>query len=226
MKERFQDNVVTGGLNIQQNSKMHTDPISTELKKTQQSLYLDESVFTAKQLLGTEVEACNVKTVKKPNTMLMNNFMPQKSVDGYEVLLEDEPVEPILEEGVKDMTKMSSFTKLAREKGHDKTAKQKTEKKTSDKQEKQTVELQIDLNVTMDSSPDNHSNDARKSLASFQSSEKDTLIADKDSLRLDGVGGNDDMTLEDLKSLVQQNKVMDEPLKSKVCSSFSRFIFS
>merc|ERR1712062_527974 len=104
----------------------------------------------------------------------------------------------VLEEGVSDKTKMNSFTKIARGKGHNKTANQDSEKKTIDKADKQTVELKIDLKVTEESSPDNQSSDARKSQPSLQSSEKDILKVDKDSLRLDGVGGNDETTLEDL----------------------------
>ena len=205
---------------------MHTDPISTELKKTQGSLYLDEGIFIAKHLLDTESEVCKAKLLKKSNTMSVNNFVPQKLVSGYEDLLGDELVESILEEGVSDKTKMNSFTKIARGKGHNKTANQDSEKKTIDKADKQTVELKIDLKVTEESSPDNQSSDARKSQPSLQSSEKDILKVDKDSLRLDGVGGNDETTLEDLKSLIQSNKTMDESLKSKVCLSFFCFIFN
>ena len=218
VKERLQENVVTTGLLNQQISKARTNPIIEDFAENQQSLYLDEGVFAAKQLLDTEIEAHSTQVMNKPHSMPSNNNASQQFTNGYKATTEDEPIVSTVQKIAQDTANMSSFLKPGREKGQDKNAKH-IGKKTAEKPEKQTMELKIDLKVAEDSSPDNISSDTRKSLQSLQSNERDAANADKSPLRLDGVGGNegkDQTTLEELKSLLQPNRTTEDLAKAKV----------
>ena len=216
MNEDVQRNAATSGLNIQQNLRMHADTISKDLRKTQRSRYLDEGIFTAKQLLDTETKAYPTKIVNSSSATA--KVLSHELACGYNATLGTAPVESIVQEVTDSGVEMRPLLKKDRKKGIDNSVK-RLQAENAGKTEKQTVELNINLKVAEDSSSDNISSDAMKSLPSLQSSEKEASKAKTNSLRLDGTGGADvksQTKLEELKVLLQSNRGKEESLKAKV----------
>ena len=213
--------MVGNGLNIREDSKMRTDAISEELKKNQQNFSYNESVFAAKQLRDNENEASYAGKImpkrshEAEKTGRLENSQNEIAADDLDKL--ESGVEIKVEEAVT----MSSFMKTDNEKKRDKVIRnaKKAARKYPERPDKQTVELKIDLKVAEDSSPDISSSEARKSLPSLHNIEKDVVREDKTPLRLDGVGGGeekDEDSLDDLKTLLQLNKTVEDPAKLKV----------
>lgn len=233
---RLQENVVKDGLNSQQNSLIAPDEISEEIKKTQQSVFLNASVFGAKQLLHSNpstLENSKVRGISESGRENLEAGENSKTSDLGTTKYKIDAGERDLADGLKQkgqikaesegnmstlMKQEEDVTKDQNMKNAKKHAKRNVAGKTTDRQ---TVELKIDLQVANESSPDTGSIDAQRRLLSVQSSVKDIDDAGKD-LRLDGVGGNeenDEKILEDLKTMLQTNKSMDESVKSKVSDS-------
>ena len=218
MKEDEQKNAVASGLSIQQKSKMPTDTINKDLKRNQRSVYLDEGIFTTKQLLDTETTTYPTKFVNSSSVITADKGAFQELTGGCTATSETARGEFIGKEVTTGGVEMNPLLKQGKKKGVDNSAKP-VQAENAAIEEKQMVELNIRLKVAEDSSSDNISSDAIKSLPSLQSSEKEASKAQINSLRLDGTGGGEvkgQATLEELKVLLQSNKRKEESSKAKV----------
>lgn len=235
VQSHLQENAVVGGLSAEQNLPILTDEIKEGLKISQQSVFVDESIFGAKQLATnstfttererqcarTGIEARNVAaSLDIPAT---NNVAEtSKLAFEYEEIavenreLEENSSSVRLTEVKKNKT-MSTFLKPVRDRKKEKNGKtsRKPGRKTGE-EDRATVQLKIDLKVADNSSPDNGSSELRNFQLSAQGSENDVAVGDR-KLRLDGVGEGE--ATDERKSLLQPTKSTEETSKSKVSPS-------
>ena len=139
-----------------------------------------------------------------------------KSVFDLNVMKKQAPHE------IKEMQPSQKTAKEKKDEGY--KMESKYEKQTTEKRDKQTVELKIDLKVTGDSSPDNGTVDLdTTTVKPATNNVNKTEMPSKETLRLDGVSEGEmkreSQNLEDLKLLLQQNKPPEDTTKLKVCNA-------
>ncbi|XP_065071749.1 uncharacterized protein LOC135696309 isoform X2 [Rhopilema esculentum] len=134
-----------------------------------------------------------------------------KSVVDLNVMKKQNPHE------VKEMQPSQKPAKERKDEGYKRES--KPERQTTEKRDKQTVELKIDLKVTGDSSPENGTIDLDTAAVKPANNVNKTELPSKETLRLDGVSEGEikreSQNLEDLKLLLQQNKPPEDTTKLK-----------
>ena len=233
----FQANVASNGLENQQKLKKENDPIRQEAKMHHERVFVENSVFGTQQLFANQSQfAMNEAEARGlgENEELQTSHEKQSGeienegikVDfGYEkdLLMGKKIGKASFEDSKPVADNMSSSQKAAKERNDrgDKVAVNKSK-------EKQTMELTIDLKVKNESSPESSSVEMSKPVMVKKQGGKEASSVAQGKLRLDGVGGSDvkddKATLDELKTLLQKNKV-DESTRSKVFTCYISLYF-